>query len=117
MAARQPEPRGTEAAAVAVFAALADPTRRELLDNLARYGPATMADLARRVPITRQAVAKQLALLAEAGLVVAGEAEGRRVPYRLRPEPVRAALAWLTALANQWDERLDALQQHLRTSG
>lgn len=116
MATPSPEPR-SESAAIAVFAALADPTRRELLDNLARFGPATVADLARRVPITRQGVAKQLALLADAGLVVAGEPEGRRVPYRLRPEPVRAALAWLTALANQWDDRLDALREHLRANG
>jgi DNA-binding transcriptional ArsR family regulator len=58
-------------------------------------------------------VAKHLTQLVDAGLVVAGRVEGRRLPYRLRPEPVRAALGWLTALANQWDGRLDALRAHL----
>jgi DNA-binding transcriptional ArsR family regulator len=96
-----------------VFVALADPTRRHILDSLARQGPATLAELSARLPITRQAVAKHIALLADAGLVVAGAPEGRRVPYRLRSAPVRAALAWLTALANGWDDRLDALRAHL----
>lgn len=106
-------PPPSEAQAVAVFAALTDPTRRAILDSLARYGPATVSDLAERLPITRQAVAKHLAQLVDAGLLVAGEAEGRRVRYRVRPEPVRGALAWLAALANQWDDRLEGLQAHL----
>jgi hypothetical protein len=46
-------------------------------------------------------------------VVVAEALPGRRVPVRMWPEPARAALAWLGALANQWDERLDALQAHL----
>ncbi|MPY93791.1 MAG: metalloregulator ArsR/SmtB family transcription factor [Acidimicrobiia bacterium] len=98
---------------MAVFCALADPTRRHLLDSLARHGPATVTELAARLPISRQAVAKHLAQLVEAGLVAAGAPAGRRVPYQLRPEPVRAALAWLSALANGWDERLDRLRAHL----
>jgi len=106
-------PGGSEAAAVAVFTALADPTRRQILDGLARTGPATVSELAATLPITRQAVAKHLAQLVDAGLLVAEEPEGRRVRYRAQPEPLRAALAWLSALANRWDERLDALQAHL----
>ncbi|MCU1484418.1 MAG: transcriptional regulator, ArsR family [Actinomycetia bacterium] len=102
-----------EDAAVAVFVALADPTRRHLLDTLARKGPATVTELADGLPISRQAVAKHLAQLADAGLVEAGDADGRRVPYRLRPEPMRDAHAWLGVLANQWDDRLSALQSHL----
>ena len=93
--------------------ALADPTRRQILDHLARTGPATVSELAATLPITRQAVAKHLAQLVDAGLLVAAEPEGRRVRYRARPEPLRAALAWLSALANRWDDRLDALQAHL----
>ncbi|HLU42519.1 MAG TPA: metalloregulator ArsR/SmtB family transcription factor [Microthrixaceae bacterium] len=103
----------SEDAAVAVFTALADPTRRQILDRLARTGPATVSELAATLPITRQAVAKHLAHLVEAGLLVAEEPEGRRVRYRARPEPLRAALAWLSALANRWDDRLDALRTHL----
>jgi DNA-binding transcriptional ArsR family regulator len=60
-----------EAVAEQVFAALADPTRRTILAELARRGPATATDLANRLPITRQAIAKHLTLLAEAGLVTA----------------------------------------------
>lgn len=108
-----PAPAGTEAAAVAVFTALADPTRRQILDRLARTGPATVSELAATLPITRQAVAKHLAQLVDAGLIVAGQPDGRRVRYRARPEPLRAALAWLSALANRWDDRLDALHAHL----
>ncbi len=61
-------PRDIEAIAEQVFAALADPTRRAILATLASEGPATATDLAGRLPITRQAIAKHLALLAEAGL-------------------------------------------------
>ena len=96
-----------------MFTALADPTRRSILDALARTGPATVSELAAALPITRQAVAKHLAQLVDAGLLVAEEPEGRKVRYRVQPAPVRAALAWLSALANQWDDRLGALQAHL----
>jgi DNA-binding transcriptional ArsR family regulator len=105
-----------EEAAVAVFVALADPTRRHLLDTLARKGPATVTELAEGLPVTRQAVAKHLAQLAEAGLVEAGEPVGRRLPYRLRPEPMREAHAWLGVLANRWDDRLNSLVAHLEDS-
>src|SRR5580698_1859205 len=64
-------PPDIEAVAEQVFAALADPTRRAILAALASGGPATATDLAGRLPITRQAIAKHLALLAEAGLVTA----------------------------------------------
>ena len=96
-----------------VFAALADPTRRRIVELLAGGEQATPTTLAAGLPITRQAVAKHLAQLVEAGLLVTGEPDGRRLPYRVQPEPVRAALAWLTALANQWDDRLGALRTHL----
>lgn len=104
---------GSESAAVAVFTALADPTRRQILDALARTGPATVSELAAALPITRQAVAKHLTQLVDAGLLAASAPDGRRVRYRVQPAPVRAALSWLAALANQWDDRLGALQAHL----
>ncbi|MFI7245089.1 ArsR/SmtB family transcription factor [Streptomyces qinglanensis] len=99
--------------AVAVFAALTDPTRRALLDELAHAGPATVTDLARRLPISRQAVAKHLDQLAEAGLISSAEPAGRRHPYRLEPAPIRAAQIWLATLANRWDDRLTALERAL----
>jgi DNA-binding transcriptional ArsR family regulator len=103
----------SEAAAVAVFAALTDPIRRSVLDTLARRGPATVSELANRLPVTRQAVAKHLAQLVEAGLLRADEPDGRRVRYRVDPAPVRAALRWLTALATDWDDRFDALRRYV----
>jgi DNA-binding transcriptional ArsR family regulator len=108
-------PDGSEVEAVAerVFAALADPTRRSVLATLAADGPATATDLAARLPITRQAIAKHLALLEEAGLVTAEPGERRRVRYRLRSAPMRVAQQFLAALARDWDGPLAALKDHL----
>jgi len=103
----------TEAIAEQVFIALADPTRRSILAALASNGPATATDLADRLPITRQAIAKHLALLAEVGLVTAEPGERRRVRYRLRSAPMQVAQQFLAALARDWDGRLDALRGHL----
>src|SRR5690242_12166028 len=102
-----------EAIAEQVFTALADPSRRDILAALASGGPATATDLAARLPITRQAIAKHLALLAEAGLVTAEPGERRRVRYRLRSAPMQVAQQFLAALARDWDGPLGALQDHL----
>jgi len=102
-----------EAVAEQVFVALADPTRRAILAALATDGPSTTTELAARLPITRQAVAKHLAVMAHAGLVTAEPGERRRVRYRLRSAPVQVAQQYLAALAHAWDDRLDALQDYL----
>ena len=102
-----------EAIAEQVFVALADPTRRSILATLASGGPATATDLADQLPITRQAIAKHLALLTDTGLVTAEPGERRRVRYRLRSAPMQVAQQFLAALARDWDGRLDALQDHL----
>ena len=96
--------------------ALADPSRRAILAALAAGGPATATDLAGRLPITRQAIAKHLARLAEAGLVTAEPGERRRVRYRLRSAPMRVAQQFLAALARDWDGPLGALKDHLDQS-
>jgi DNA-binding transcriptional ArsR family regulator len=106
-------PRDTEAIAEQVFGALADPTRRGILAALASGGPATATDLADRLPITRQAIAKHLTLLTEAGLVTAEPGERRRVRYRLRSAPMQVAQQFLAALARDWDGPLAALRDHL----
>nr|BFE61524.1 metalloregulator ArsR/SmtB family transcription factor [Dactylosporangium thailandense] len=106
-------PPDIEAVAEQVFVALADPSRRGILAALAQGGPATATDLADRLPITRQAIAKHLALLSEAGLVTAEPGERRRVRYRLSSAPMRVAQQFLAALARDWDDRLDALTEHL----
>ncbi|MBC7301265.1 MAG: winged helix-turn-helix transcriptional regulator [Nocardia sp.] len=102
-----------EATAERVFVALADPSRRAVLATLAADGPATATDLADRLPITRQAIAKHLVLLAEAGLVIAEPGERRRVRYRLDSAPMQVAQQFLAAMARDWDGRFDALRRHL----
>ena len=89
---------------------------QQFLAALASGGPATATDLAGQFPITRQAVAKHLALLAEAGLVTAEPGERRRVRYRLCSAPMQVAQQFLAALAHDWDSRLDALKDHLNRS-
>ena len=106
-------PADIEGIAEQVFVALADPSRRAILAALASGGPATATDLARRLPITRQAIAKHLALLTEAGLVTAEPGERRRVRYRLQSGPMQLAQQFLAALARDWDGPLDALQDRL----
>jgi len=106
-------PHDIEAVAEQVFTALADPTRRAILAALASGGPATATDLAGRLPITRQAIARHLALLAAAGLVQAEPGERRRVRYRVRAAPMQVAQQFLAALARDWDSALGALSNHL----
>jgi DNA-binding transcriptional ArsR family regulator len=105
-----------ESVAEEVFTALADPTRRAILAALASGGPATATDLATRLPITRQAIAKHLALLADAGLVAAEPGERRRVRYRLRSAPMQVAQQFLAALARDWDSQLASLRDHLNAA-
>jgi len=109
-------PPDVEAVAEQVFTALADPTRRAILAALASGGPATATDLAGRLPVTRQAIAKHLVLLAGAGLVTAEPGERRRVRYRLQSAPMQVAQQFLAALARDWDSPLEALKDHLDRS-
>jgi DNA-binding transcriptional ArsR family regulator len=106
----------SELVAEAVFAALADANRRAILAELTARGPATVTELASALPITRQGIAKHLALLTDAGLVAAEPGEGRRVRYHLQSGPMRVAQQFLAALARDWDGPLAALKSHLDTS-
>ncbi|HZT90823.1 MAG TPA: metalloregulator ArsR/SmtB family transcription factor [Gaiellaceae bacterium] len=83
-----------------MFGALADPSRRQVIGYLAERGTATATELTGQLPMTRQAVSKHLATLADAGLVEA-ERRGRETRYRL------------TRAGEEWDDRLDALRRHL----
>jgi DNA-binding transcriptional ArsR family regulator len=96
----------------AVFAALADPTRRRLLDQISRQGPLTATELAAGYPISRQAVVKHLNALAGAGLL-AGDRQGRDVRFRVVGGGLDDAAAWLAEVGEHWDRRLAALQRHL----
>ena len=95
-----------------VFDALADPNRRYVVEALAERETATATELAAELPVTRQAVAKHLAALNEAGLVESRR-EGRETRYELTPGPLAAAMDWMANVGAGWDARLAALQRHL----
>jgi DNA-binding transcriptional ArsR family regulator len=95
-----------------VFAALADPTRLEVLDRLARGGPATATELSSGMPISRQAVAKHLAALDAAGLVER-RASGREVRYTFDPQPLGEVVRWAEGVGDTWDRRLGRLRKSL----
>ena len=96
----------------AVFGALADPTRRRLLTLLDERGAASATELARDLPVTRQAVVKHLTALADAGLVE-GRREGRTVRFHPTPAPMSDAVGWMADVGAQWDDRLALLQSQL----
>jgi DNA-binding transcriptional ArsR family regulator len=95
-----------------VFAALADPNRRYVLEALAQRETATATELAAEMPVTRQAVAKHLAALNEAGLVESRR-EGRETRYELTPGPLAGAMDWMASVGADWDSRLARLSTHL----
>jgi DNA-binding transcriptional ArsR family regulator len=95
----------------AVFGALADPMRRRLLSELAVH-PSTATELANNLPISRQAVAKHLSSLSDAGLLER-ERAGRDVRYRVTPQPLSDAVSWMAEVGGQWDERLARLAHTL----
>jgi DNA-binding transcriptional ArsR family regulator len=97
----------------AVFEALSDSTRRTVMRMLSDRGPRSATELAEDLPVTRQAVAKHLAALSEAGLVEVAEVEGREKRYRLTPAPLADAAWWMASLDAQWEERLDRLRELL----
>ena len=93
-----------------VLAALADPTRRRLLDRLSALGQATATTLADGLPISRQAVVKHLGVLDGAGLVAATKV-GREVRYAVHPDALDATARWMAALAADWDRRLAKIKR------
>ena len=99
-----------------VFAALADPTRRRVVETLARGGTVTATGLAAQLPITRQAVAKHLSALQGADLV-STERVGRETHYKLRPQPLDEAALWMQKVSAEWDDRLEALRSSLGRRG
>jgi DNA-binding transcriptional ArsR family regulator len=102
----------SEERAGAVFAALADPTRRAVVRSLAERQTVTASALAAQLPMTRQAVTKHLVTLAHAGLVE-GHREGRETRYRLTPAPLDDAVRWMAEVGAAWDDRLARLRDHV----
>lgn len=99
----------------ATFAALADPTRRQILARLAR-GAASVMELAAPFAMSQPAISKHLKVLERAGLVSRGRAAQRR-PRRLEPQRLREATRWLERYRRLWEgnyRRLDALLEDLK---
>lgn len=94
----------------ALWAAAGDPTRRVLLDTLLALGEASATTLSGELPVTRQAVAKHLAVLGRVGLVN-GRREGREVLYAVRPERLDEVSQAMTRVAADWDQRLAAIKR------
>jgi DNA-binding transcriptional ArsR family regulator len=96
------------------FAALADPTRREILGRLAE-GEATVNELAEPFPISVQAVSQHLKVLEQAGLITRGRTAQLR-PSRLRAAPLEDAVQWLEKYRPFWADSFDRLEERLRES-
>jgi DNA-binding transcriptional ArsR family regulator len=93
-----------------VLVGLADPMRRRILDTLASRGGGTATTLAAKLPVSRQAVVKHLAVLDRAGLVV-GRRSGREVRYLVRPDRLAATAQWMAGVAVEWDVRLQGIKR------
>ncbi|MFD9307203.1 ArsR/SmtB family transcription factor [Streptomyces sp. NPDC060048] len=109
------ERSGTGQAVDDVLSALADPTRRKLLDLLAARGEVTATTLAEDLPVSRQAVVKHLAVLDAAGLV-RGSRVGREVRYTVRPAALDTTARWMATLAADWDRRLAGIKRVAETA-
>ncbi|MBO0728845.1 MAG: helix-turn-helix transcriptional regulator [Acidimicrobiaceae bacterium] len=93
-----------------LWAAIADPSRRRVLDLVVQHGEASASWLAVRVPFTRQAVSKHLVVLEQAGLV-SRRKEGREVLYQVDISRLDEATRALTEVARQWDRRLNTIKR------
>jgi DNA-binding transcriptional ArsR family regulator len=98
-----------------VFQALADPTRRGMVERLVR-GPASVSELSRPLAMSLPAVMQHLQVLEDAGLV-RSEKTGRVRTCRIEPDTLRAAEAWITGQRTAWETRLDRLGDYLAGQG
>jgi ArsR family transcriptional regulator, cadmium/lead-responsive transcriptional repressor len=93
-----------------LWSAIADPSRRRVLDLLVSNGAASASRLAGRVPLTRQAVSKHLVVLERAGLV-SRRKHGREVLYQVQAERLDQAARAMARVAGQWDQRLAVIKR------
>ena len=93
-----------------LWSAIADPSRRRVLDLLVSHGAASASWIAGQVPFTRQAVSKHLVVLEEAGLVTRRK-QGREVLYQVEADRLDQATRAMAELAAQWDQRLGAIKR------
>jgi DNA-binding transcriptional ArsR family regulator len=97
-----------------LWAAIAEPTRQHLLDHILQAGDATATALARDLPITRQGIAKHLAVLERAGLVEASRT-GREVRFTVRQDRLDQAARHMAQILAKWDERLATIKRIAET--
>jgi len=97
----------------AVFRAIADPTRREILDLLVEKHEGSATELTKDFDMSLPALSQHLKVLREAGLI-AGRREGRQIFYRLNPAPLYEVARWIQPYERFWKSKLDALEAHLR---
>ncbi|MEV4052847.1 helix-turn-helix domain-containing protein [Amycolatopsis sp. NPDC049688] len=97
-----------------LWSAIGDPTRRRLLDLLLNEGSGTATSLSEHLPVTRQAVAKHLAVLDRTGLVHA-QAEGREKQFRVDEDQLARAVAQLADVGRAWDARLRRIKRIAET--
>ncbi len=93
-----------------LWEAMADPTRRKLIDLLVARGQATATTLTADMPVSRQAISKHLLLLQRVGLID-GHRQGREVRYVVREQRLAEATRALSQVADNWDRRLRAIKQ------
>jgi DNA-binding transcriptional ArsR family regulator len=98
-----------------LWSAIADPSRRQVLDLLVSYGQASASWLAGRVPFTRQAVSKHLVVLERAGLI-SRRKQGREVLYQVEAGRLDEAARAMAELAAQWDRRLAVIKRLAETA-
>jgi DNA-binding transcriptional ArsR family regulator len=97
-----------------LWAAIAEPIRQQLLDHILAAGDATATALARDLPITRQGIAKHLAVLERAGLVEASRV-GREVRFTVRQDRLDQATRHMAHILAKWDERLATIKHIAET--
>ena len=93
-----------------LWSAIGDPTRRRILDLLLADGASTATALSQHLPVSRQAIAKHIAVLDRAGLVK-GTAIGRERRYDVNPEQLARAVAQLASVQTTWDARLSRIKR------
>src|SRR5262245_12441442 len=93
------------------LAAIADPTRRQILRRLSK-GEATVGELAEPFDMTLPAISKHLRVLEQAGLITRGR-DAQRRPCRLRPAPLKEAVDWIEQTRAMWEDRLDRMAEYV----
>lgn len=95
-----------------IFSAVADPTRRMILERLRSHGPLSIKQISQPLPMSRQAVTKHLDILIASGLIEVRRV-GRERLHFLDPTPLHEVGEWLRPYSEAWDRRLEQLKQHL----